>query len=160
MKEIFLTQGQVALVDDKDFEWLNQFKWQAFKNGYVFYAKRTLPRGERKSRTFYMHWEIIGKPFKGFETSHQDGNGLNNQRSNLRNGTKRQNLQNRIHGKKKSSQYPGVSWLNLRQKWRAQIVINGVQTHLGLFTNEKEAFEIYCQAVEELGEKMLEGAKL
>ena len=139
MKEIHLTQGKVALVDDEDFERLNRFKWYAFKNGYVFYACRSLPYSERKSRTFYMHWDVIGKPLKGLETNHKDGNGLNNQRSNLQNGTKRQNQQNRIHGKKKSSQYPGVYWFSIRQKWRAQIVINGIQTHLGLFLEEKES---------------------
>lgn len=103
MKEIELTQNQVALVDDEDYEKLSQYKWIAFKNGHVFYVSRSLPRGERKSRTFYMHWEVIGKPAKGLETSHRDGNGLNNQRSNLQNGTKRQNQQNRTEymGKRK-----------------------------------------------------------
>jgi hypothetical protein len=157
MKEIALTQGKFALIDDCDYKRLNRFKWIAFKNGHVFYASRSLPRGERKSRTFYMHWEVIGKPPKGFETSHQDGNGLNNQRNNLQNGTKRQNQQNRIHGRKKSSQYPGVSWAKHRQKWSAQIKINGIKKHLGLYINEKEAFDAYRQTVEGLGETVIKG---
>ena len=27
MKQILLTQGRFALVDDGDFDWLNQYKW-------------------------------------------------------------------------------------------------------------------------------------
>ena len=29
MKKIFLTQGQFTIVDDADYEWLNQFNWYA-----------------------------------------------------------------------------------------------------------------------------------
>jgi hypothetical protein len=32
MKEIALTQGKVAMVDDEDFEELNKFKWQSFSH--------------------------------------------------------------------------------------------------------------------------------
>ncbi len=40
MKEIKLTQGKVALVDDEDYEYLNQFKWCAMNLKGYFYAGR------------------------------------------------------------------------------------------------------------------------
>lgn len=51
MKEIILTQGKVALVDDKDFEYLNQWKWHADESLRTFYAKRDFPtlKGVRNS---------------------------------------------------------------------------------------------------------------
>lgn len=38
MKRIPLTQGKFALVDNEDFEWLNQFKWYALKTTYGGYV--------------------------------------------------------------------------------------------------------------------------
>jgi hypothetical protein len=43
MKEIFLTQGKVALVDDDDFDFLNSFNWHLKrKKGNPDYAIRHL----------------------------------------------------------------------------------------------------------------------
>ncbi len=60
MKEIQLTQGKVALVDDEDFERLNQFKWCAHWNGKHWYAIRTVYEGKKK--TIRMHREILNAP--------------------------------------------------------------------------------------------------
>ena len=49
MKEIILTQGKVALVDDDDYEYLNQWKWQAVKAPHTFYAARGMKRNGRWS---------------------------------------------------------------------------------------------------------------
>ena len=159
MREIQLTQGQVALVDDEDYEKLNQFKWYAFKGWNVFYAGRQSSKVNGKCRKLRMHHDIIGFPPKGLQTDHRDGNGLNNQRENLRFATNRQNQQNRKH-QGKSSRYPGVCWQKNDKKWQANIQINGKLKYLGNFKTEKEAFEAYRCAVEELGEKMLEGTKI
>ena len=40
MKEIKLSQGKVTLVDDEDFEYLNQWKWCAMKGNSTFYVIR------------------------------------------------------------------------------------------------------------------------
>lgn len=154
MKEIQLTQGKVALVDDCDYERLNQYKWCAFKHFNTFYAVRNSPRINGKQRTIFMHHEIIGKPPNNFVTDHENGDGLRNLRSNLRHVTQRQNCQNKKNIKK-TSKYPGVCWHKLRKKWTALIWINKKRKHLGCFTDELEAFGSYKKAVEKLGERML-----
>lgn len=154
MKKIVLTQGQVALVDDCDFEKLNRFKWSASRHRNVFYATRHSPMINRKRFTIYMHHEVVGKPPKGFMVDHKNGLGTCNIRKNLRFVTHRQNLQNR-QKTKNSSRYPGVDWAKTNGKWRAQIGINGKNKYIGLFTDEKKAFEAYKQAVNNLGEKVI-----
>ena len=84
MKKIELTQGKVALVDDCDYERLNRYKWHTFKHLNLFYAARNSPRINGKKHMIQMHYEIIGKPPKGFVTDHIDGDGLINLRSNFR----------------------------------------------------------------------------
>jgi hypothetical protein len=101
-----------------------------------------------------MHHEVIGKPSKGLDTDHVDGNGLNNQKHNLRHVTRRQNGQNR-HAVK-TSRYPGVRWHKKSKKWIAEVRINGRGTHLGRFVSETEAFYFYCKAVNDLGEEMVD----
>ena len=71
MKEIQLTQGQVALVDDADFERLNQFKWHAVKGRNTFYAYRHSPMINGERHTIQMHHEVIGYPPKIFGAFHK-----------------------------------------------------------------------------------------
>ena len=123
MKQIFLTQGKVTLVDDADFNFLNQFKWYAAKDRNTFYAIRS--NYSNGKHTILMHHLIVGKPPKGMTTDHLDGNGLNNQRSNLKIKTNRQNQQNRKEHR--DGKLPGTKF-DKRAKnkpWSARIQING-----------------------------------
>ena len=70
-------------------------------------------------------------------------------------GNHRQNHQNRNHVES-SSKYPGVSWFERDQKWRARITVNRKGKHLGYFDTEIEAFNAYKQAVETIGEEILQ----
>lgn len=92
---------------------------------------------------------IIGKK-DGFMIDHKDGNGLNNQRANLRHVTNRQNQQNRHTTK--ASKYPGVTFRTGRKKvkWRSRITINKKVKHLGYFDSEIEAFKAYQIALREI----------
>jgi len=154
MKEISLTQGLKAQVDDDIYEELSQFKWYAHKSRNVYYARRMSSAINRKRHIINMHHKIIGRPSEGKITDHKDGNGLNNQKGNLRFVTNRQNCQNRKHTTK-TSQYPGVCWSKQNKKWNAQIYVNGEWKKLGYFTFETEAFEVYRKAVNALGEKVV-----
>ena len=81
MKEIILTQGQVALVDDEDFEYLNQWKWCAIKSRKTYYTTRTIYIPCKM--TVIMHRIIMNTPLD-MTVDHIDHNGLNNQKYNLR----------------------------------------------------------------------------
>ena len=154
MKEISLTQNKIAMVDDDVYEELNQFKWHAAKIRNTFYARRMLPTINGKRGTIHMHHEVMGLPPKGLMPDHEDGNGCNNQRYNLRFVTNRQNSQNKKNVKK-TSKYPGVWWVKNRGKWQSAIIVNKKRKHLGSFADEKKAFEVYKKAVNALGEKMI-----
>jgi hypothetical protein len=82
-KEIPLTQGKVAVVDEEDFDRLNKHKWYACKNGNTFYALRK-SNVNGKRLTILMHREILGLKPGDPGVDHRDGNGLNNRRKNLR----------------------------------------------------------------------------
>lgn len=80
MKLIPLTRGQYAMVDDEDYEELSKYKWLAIKRRGRFVAGRTVYTAGARERTILMHKVIAGFAM----TCHIDGNGLNNQRANLR----------------------------------------------------------------------------
>jgi hypothetical protein len=143
MKEIPLTQGKVALVDDEDFEELNKYKWRARKGKNTFYAKRSTKRPNQK--TIEMHRQILGFP-AGFQTDHRDGNGLNNQRSNLRICTISQNQHNTGKQKRNTSGYKGVCFHKNAKRFIALIMVNRKSTHLGYFNTAIEAALAYDAA--------------
>jgi hypothetical protein len=137
MKQIPLTQGKVALVDDEDFEELNQFKWCANKMGKTFYAERGY-RCSGKSKTELMHRQILNAP-SGMEVDHINHNTLDNRRENIRICTLMQNRRNRKRTIGGSSRFKGVSWNKEIKKWTAQIGMNEKIVYLGAFTNEEDA---------------------
>jgi hypothetical protein len=121
MKEIPLTQGKVALVDDEDFEMLSQFKWHALFGKGKWYAERSVFGGPY----IRMHNQIMHER-EGWRVDHKNGNGLDNRRENLRYANSRQNNQNarkRLtnYGKPTSSRFKGVSWNNESRKWHAAL---------------------------------------
>lgn len=99
MKRIQLTQGKFALVDDADFEWLNQWLWHVADKDKdnSCYAIRHLGRTK-----IGMHRVIMQAP-KNRQVDHRDGNGLNNCRNNLRMCTHSENLQNQRMQKGRAS---------------------------------------------------------
>lgn len=146
MKKIRLTQGQVAIVDDEDFERLAQFKWYALKHPKGYTARRNVRLPNGKQTTIKMHRFIMDAPPR-MDVDHINGNSLDNRRQNLRLATRQQNCFNSDKsGMNKSSRYKGVSILRRLNKWQAAIVINGRKRYLGLYESEVVAAEIYDRA--------------
>lgn len=148
MKQISLTQGKVALVDDDIYELIKNQKWCANRLGNTYYALRNSSRKddpEGKQHPIFLHWLVVGEPLKGFEVDHKDGNGLNNQRNNLKIVTRRKNQQNRIEHRK--GQLSGCYYNKDRKKWQAQITINGIHKGLGRYATEQEAHDAYLNAL-------------
>jgi len=144
MKKISLTQGKYAIVDDSDYVFLNKNKWFANKIGNTFYAVRT--EGKKgNSKTICMHRVIMNTP-KGMDTDHIDGDGLNNQKRNLRICTHSQNICNRGIQKNSTSEKKGVTWNRLSKKWQAQIKSGGKYFYLGVFKDKEKAYKTYCDA--------------
>jgi len=153
MKEIILKRGHVLIVDEDDFERVNNESWAIDTTGYAF--ARPYNKGERK--TFRLHRFIMNaKP--GEVVDHINGDKLDNRKENLRITDRKGNSQNRkksrsYKNKSTSSKYKGVSWHEANKKWRACIYRNNKSTHLGYFEKEIEAAKAYnLKAIEYHGE--------
>jgi len=146
IKQIPLSQGLFALVDDEDFEELNKYKWYDYKSRNAFYACRKLRLGVNKRQIIVMHRQILGLEDPNIKGDHIDHNGLNNQRYNLRPSTNAENTRNQKPKKGYSSKYKGVCWHKRDEKWNATIFAENKKKHLGYFTNEIEAAKAYDAA--------------
>lgn len=143
MKEIPLTKGKVAIVDDTDYEQLMQYKWQASCYRGTWYARRGgLAALGQRGMTFSMHREIMRPPAE-LEVDHKDGNGLNNTRGNLRICTPQENRFNqRKH--KGMSRFKGVVFNG--GKWMARINVNRKTIYIGKYNTEEAAARAYDEA--------------
>jgi hypothetical protein len=143
IRQIPLTQGRVALVDDADYAWLSQWKWCYADNGNgKGYAIRYEYTGG-KPRRIAMHRLIMSAP-QNMKVDHQDGDGLNNTRSNLRLCTNTQNLHNKRKQQNTSSRYKGVYLF--RNRWTARISVNKKLIFPGQFDTEEQAAQTYDAA--------------
>lgn len=143
VKEIELTQGLVAIVDDEDYQRLiDMGPWNASKGTNTYYARRIETRPIRK--TIRMHRLILGIDDSSIQVDHINGDGLLNIKDNLRICTHQQNNYNQQKQKgKHSSIYKGVCWRCDCLKWRARITIDNHRTTIGHYDSEEEAAIAY-----------------
>lgn len=152
MKKIPLTQGKFALVDDADFEWLNQWKWYFGDTGY---AVRQVHVGFRDGKQIQhkvrMH-RLIMSPSEDMYVDHVNSDKLDNQRFNLRVATNQQNQGNSRIQVNNTSGYKGVystGW----GKWRARLHIMKKGINGGSYDTKEEAALAYNRlAIKHFGE--------
>lgn len=144
MKEIALTQGYVALVDDDMFDELNRMKWCITKKGANIYAVTGNDPATR------MHRFIMNAP-SNVIVDHINGDGLDNRRCNLRLCTNAENGRNRRGvPSNNTSGYLGVTWDARKSKWRAQIFVNGNGKTIGHFDDARDAARARDKVAREL----------
>jgi hypothetical protein len=152
MKEIQLSQGYVAQVDDADYPMLMDGpKWHAridrYKGGGIrnVYAIRSI-RLDGKRITQMMHRFLLDVTDPKVQIDHKNHAGRDNRRENLRIASSTENNRNCRMSTRNTSGKKGVTWHKNTKKWRAYIRIDGRNTHLGLFTSKVEAARIYDAA--------------
>lgn len=141
VKKIKLTQGKYALVDAKNFEELNRYKWYYGGRGYAI--RFSISKGKRK--LIIMH-RVINKTPKNKDTDHINGDKLDNRECNLRNCNEIQNQANSKITVAGTSKYRGVSfWLKhgKHPRYRASIKYKGKTYNLGDYIKEKDAAIAY-----------------
>jgi hypothetical protein len=143
-KLISLSKGKFAIVDELDFDFLNQWKWHLHPCGY---AARTITLP--KKSTLLMH-RVLMNPEKKQLIDHKNLDKLDNRRINLRFATQSQNKFNRTKLKSASGLKKGVSFFKakgfLQKPFVAVIKANGKKHWLGYFETEESAHAAYCFA--------------
>jgi AP2 domain len=139
--EIPLTRGYVTRIDAADRAFTDGRKWHATAQSST--QKIVYACAKINGRCTMLHtllcpaWEFV---------DHADGNGLNNCRSNLRDGTGFRNTANSRLASNNTSGYKGVTWKKRAGKWCASIMINQKAIHLGTFSTPEEAAAAYDRA--------------
>jgi len=153
MREIKISKGYTAIVDDEDYERVSALgAWIASPRKHTVYAFHSLNSKATGRKTVMLHRFILGVTDGSVKVDHRDGNGLNCVRSNLRACKDSQNGQNRRKHSPAGSRYKGVYWCVKRLCWRAIITIpnHRPQRKLGVFTSEEDAARAYDAAAREL----------
>lgn len=124
------------MVDDEDVDRVSALKWHALESRPpgTWYAK--------SGTGIIMHQFILGITS---QVDHRDFDGLNNQKSNLREATgSQQQSYRRVYPH--SSKFKGVILPRGRRRWKATIVKDHKHINLGSFSKEKDAALAYDAA--------------
>jgi hypothetical protein len=143
MKELNLTQGQKAIVDDNCFDYVSQRKWRVNKKK----TDKTYYAISGNSKVVKLHQEIWkycnGSIPDGMIIDHANHNGLDCRLENLRLATPSQNKWNTVLPKHNSSGYKGVSARSDCNSFECRIKVNGKLLYLGSFKTALEAALAY-----------------
>lgn len=142
MKKIKLTQNKFALVDDEDLPLIAKYKWCAHYERGRWYAISGTTQ-------IKMH-RLIMSATKQEHVDHKSGNGLDNQKSNLRKCTNQQNQHNKKLQRNNTSGFKGVFWNSQANRWTAKIRYNMKQIYIGNFTDKKLAAISYDKKAKSL----------
>ena len=94
---------------------------------------------DKSYRAHHVAWAIFYGEWPKKQIDHENCNPSDNRICNLREATHAQNQHNKAVRKDNRSGFKGVGWSKQESKWRARIVINGVEKHLGFYEGPREA---------------------
>ncbi len=140
MKKILLTKGKYTIVDDEDFDYLNQSNWYASESHDMYRAK-----GYMNGKSIYMH-RIIMKLKNDQFCDHKNGDPLDNRKENLRICSQAENQRNKKINIKNTSGFKGVVWIKDRKKWEVRIRRNYKNIFIGYFNDIIDAAIAYNHA--------------
>lgn len=115
------SKGREFFVDETDLEIIGNHRWCVFNNNGKLYVT-TKTKTLQGFKTTHLHRFLTSAI--DLEVDHIDGNGLNNQRRNLRLCTHSENMHNRKIDVRSSTRIKGLMWIEKRQSWFAQVRIN------------------------------------
>lgn len=142
-----LTKGKFAKIDVADIPLAADRNWQVSAGGgNRLYASAYVRYGPKKYGRVLLHRLLMGMPDLSVEIDHEDGDGLNNQRGNLRIATVSQNRQNRGPGRDNQLGVKGVYYSVGKGKYRVSIRAEGKTSHVGYFNTIDEAATAYNAA--------------
>lgn len=150
MKNIPLkNSNKKAVVDDDVYELVSAYRWYFHPRGYAVCYQNSA-KGKNKKNIF-LHTFIMN-PEKGKTVDHENHDGLDCRRDNMRVCTHSQNHGNKNKPKTKNatSKYKGVSWDATYKKWFALICCQGKQYFCGRHENEIDAARAYDKKAREL----------
>lgn len=143
MKLLPLSYDKFTMIDDEDFEYFNQFRWYYDIGNYAYRRIKT--------KKIWLHRALM-KSSKDFVIDHIDGNGLNNQKSNLRICTHQQNIMNR-NKNIGNNKYRGIyTYPYNPNRWCVSLkrrINNKIIRYRGSTTSEESAILLYNQKAKE-----------
>src|SRR5208337_3041834 len=146
MKEIQLTKGYIALVDDEDYDRvIVAGPWHADVRTYTVYAAHTNQRGTKPPITL-LHRFIARVDDPKILVDHRDHNGLNCCHHNMRTASALQNQHNRIKKLNSVGKFKGTNFNSVSGMWLSRIIVNGITKYLGRFIYEADAALAYDAA--------------
>jgi hypothetical protein len=144
------TSGDVALVNAADAARVRKYRWQLHKSdGPLRYARAEFWVNRKRLRLSMHRLVMDARP--GQVLDHIDGNGLNNQRANLRFCTHAENLRNRR--KRLASEQNPYKGVYLRQKGWLCIIRDPTlkqQMVIGVFDDPVTAAKAYDEVAARL----------
>lgn len=137
----YTTKMEKFYFDREDLPLVEQYCWHIKDKGYLQgYNTNT-------GKNIQFHRLVTNCP-KDKVVDHINHNTMDNRKENLRICTVAENNKNKSIYKRNKSGVTGVSWNKARNKWYANIGVDGKLINLGYFTDKEEAIKARLQAEE------------
>jgi len=125
------------LFDKNDYDLISKYSWCISKTGYAV-------ANINKKVTKLHRYILSAEP--GAVVDHINGNILDNRKINLRITNRKGNSRNTSVSKSNKLKHLGISTTNNGKKYRARIMVDGKEIHLGRFNNLKDAIKARKEA--------------